>query len=470
LRQDQEEAITELNSDPVFGYFSLNLIPDPVVVLRPDGAILDLNGHCAKLAGEERKDLLGRHFSHIRPLGAIAEKIAAACASGSEHFDLLTVDNKHFEVYILPFETGDQTCLVRVLLKDITNFVDLERELLKRNRELMMINTLSGAFMSSENMEKAMENLLRKVILITDFPVGILLIKDGKPLRLKACTGISPELKRAVEEGLLDHLCSEVERRGEPLGIVDSSRLKQMDLLIREGIVLMVAVPLVFEKDVIGFLLLAARSEREEHFDFDFASLLSLLGNHISLIVDKIRLFEETKRLSITDGLTGLFNTRYLYNQLDNEIARINRYGGSCSILLFDIDNFKALNDTYGHQAGDDVLHVVALILRKVSRETDIVVRYGGEEFIIILPNTYEEDARYLADRIRREVEQTIFLQERGGGTSITVSGGIASYPLNASDVRSLLNAADKALYAAKASGKNMVLCFKGVLYGKDFR
>lgn len=452
------------------GYFSLNLVPDPLAVLLPNGDIIDLNEPCARLAGEKREDLAGRHFSHVPPLSSLAEKISAALTSGREDFELLTADNKHFEVFILPFEAPDKTRFVRILMKDITNFVNLERELLKRNRELMMINTLSSAFMSSGSMDRVMENLLKKVLLITDFGVGMLLVKEEESLRLRACTGVSTELQRAIEEGLLDHLCAEALGRGEPLDIVDSSRLMQIRPLIKEGIVFMVAVPLVFEKDVIGFLLLAARSERERHFDFDFASLLSLLGNHISLIVDKIRLFEETKRLSITDGLTGLFNRRYLYSHLDNEIARINRYGGSCSVLLFDIDNFKALNDTYGHQSGDDVLREIALILREVSRETDIVVRYGGEEFIIILPNTYEEDARYLADRIRREVEQNIFLQNREGGASITISGGIASYPLNAPDARLLLNAADKALYAAKASGKNIVLCYKGVLHGKDLR
>lgn len=440
------------------------------MVLRPNGMIFDLNDRCAKLADTSRENLRGKHFTHIPPLGAITEKISASLASGSEDFELLTIDKKHFEVFVLPFEAGDKSCLVRILMKDITNFVNLERELLKRNKELMMINTLSSAFMSSDNMEIVIENLLKRLLLITDFAVGILLINEKNSLRLKACSGISADLRRAVEEGLLDKFCDEIIGRGEPLYIVDSSRLIQMDQLIKEGIVFMVAVPLAFEKNVFGFLMLATRSEREKHFDFDFASLLSLLGNHISLIIDKIRLFEETKRLSITDGLTGLFNTRYLYNQLDIEIARINRYGGSCSVLLFDIDNFKTLNDTYGHQAGDDVLHDLALILKRVSREADIVVRYGGEEFIIILPNTNKEDALHLAERLRTEVEQNIFLRDRGEGTSITVSGGVASCPLNAHDAKLLLTAADKALYAAKASGKNMVADYKGILYGKNVR
>ncbi|MDA8104576.1 MAG: diguanylate cyclase [Nitrospiraceae bacterium] len=462
--------ITQLNPETVSGYFSLDLIPEPLVVLRTDGTIFDLNSRCAKLVGVEVKDAIGRNYADISLLKAIGKKIAASLTSRSEDFELVTLENKHFEVFLLPFEAAGKTTFIRVLLKDITNFVNLERELLKRNRELMMINTLSGAFISSDNMDLVIENILRKLLLITDFGMGMLLLRENDSFRLKTSSGLSSDLQRAVEEGVLQELCSETLRRGEPLDIIESSRLVKIEPLVRDGVVFLLVVPLASEKRTVGFLLLASRSEREKQFDFDLASLLSLLGNHISLIIDKVRVFEETRRLSITDGLTGLFNTRYLYSQLDVEIARVNRYGGSCSVVLFDIDNFKTLNDTYGHQAGDDVLHELAEIFRRVSREADIVVRYGGEEFIIILPNTYEEDAIYLADRIRRDVGQNIFLADKGGVTSVTLSGGIASYPLNASDARALLNAADRALYAAKASGKNRVLCYKGIINGKDFR
>lgn len=449
-------------------YFSLDLVPDPIVILRADGTVSDLNAHCAKFFGDTRENLLGKHIIKIEPLAKLAAKVNEAISSGNENFELILRERRHYEVFILPFESEDGSISVRILLKDISNFVNLEQELIRRNKELMIINALSGTFISSQNMDLVIDNLLGKILLATDFGIGILIIREDRTFRLKCCSGISPESQHAIEDGALNPLCEDLAGKRETLTVVDSSFLMKNGTLLREGIVFMLGVTLSTDKVVIGFLFLAGRSGREKQLDDDFASLLSLLGNHASLIIDKIRLFEETQRMSITDGLTGLYNTRYLYKQLDLEIARSNRYAYAFSVILFDIDNFKKLNDTHGHQAGDDVLHDLATILREVSRETDIVVRYGGEEFIVILPNTSETDAIHLADRTRTVVEGNIFLSGRDGGTSITLSGGIASYPQNATDARSLLNAADSAMYGAKSSGKNRVLCYKGRIDGKD--
>ena len=333
----------------------------------------------------------------------------------------------------------------------------LERELLRRNKELIIINNLSSAFISSDNIDLAIEELMDKVLLITDFQTGWLLLKEDDTFSLQISRGISPELQQNIEKGALDSICADMLKIRKPQQIMDSPDISQISFLREEGIIFLVAVPLISGQ---GLLFLASRVGRD--FDFDFTSLLTLVGNHVSHIIDKIRMFQETRRLSITDSLTGLHNTRYFYRALDLEIARTNRYGTPFSLMLFDIDNFKQLNDNYGHQAGDEVLHELAAILKSVSRETDTVVRYGGEEFIIILPNTPEEETVHLANRIRNAVQENIFPLNDSGKVKITLSGGIASYPKNARDAKNLLNAADTALYAAKAAGKNVVLCYEG--------
>ena len=441
-------------------YFCLDLIPDPFVVLEQDGKILDVNNGCSLLLGSDKAQLIGKNFKDFREFIRLRKKTDQAILEKKEVVERIALNNKNFEVSILPFEAEPEKYLLRVTFKDITNFLRLELELLKRNKELIIINSLSSAFISSDNIDLAMEKLMDKVFLITDFHTGWLLLKENDSFLLQISRGISPELQHKIEEGALASLCDDTIEKDEPLHFIDSSDISGISFLREEGIIFLVVIPLVSEHKHIGLLFLASRVGRD--FDYDFASLLTLVGNHVAHIINKIRMFQETRRLSITDSLTGLHNTRYFYRALDLEIARTNRYGTPFSLMLFDIDNFKQLNDNYGHQAGDEVLHELAAILKSVSRETDTVVRYGGEEFIIILPNTPEEETVHLANRIRSAVQENVFPLNDSGKVKITLSGGIASYPKNARDAKKLLNAADMALYAAKAAGKNVVLCYEG--------
>ncbi len=180
--------------------------------------------------------------------------------------------------------------------------------------------------------------------------------------------------------------------------------------------------------------------------------------------VIEIQLFEETSHSSKYDGLTGLVNRRFLEEAIDREIARAKRYGDSLSILFFDLDNFKKLNDVYGHLAGDSVLKKVAKIILDEKRTEDIAGRYGGEEMVLVLPATEKISALVLGERIRRKVsEQKILYDEHV--LEITLSGGLACCPVDSQDPVKLLEFSDKALYQAKAAGKNNI-----ALYSQDKR
>ncbi len=445
-------------------YISLDLIPDPFVILYPDCKIYDINSNCLNLIGKEKKYLIGKDFRNIELFEKLEDRVSQSIISKKEDFDRIVYNNRHLEVYIHPFKRRGKLDLICIIFKDITNFVHLENELLKRNKELIIISTLSSAFISSDNIDHVVEDLLEKILLITDFSIGWLLIKENQMFKLKTSKGISSEIRKKIEEGALESICYDSINTGEPIYIIESFEKSRVDLFRKEGIAFLTAIPLVSEKNPIGILFLASRIRRVQNFDFDLAALLTLVANNVTLILDKIKLFQETKRLSVTDGLTGLYNRRYFYKNLDVEIARSKRYGNTFSLMLFDIDNFKNINDTYGHQAGDEVLMELAKILKLVSRETDIIVRYGGEEIIIILPNTSEEETITLANRIKNTVEQTTFIINESTGVTITLSGGIASYPENAPDAKSLLHAADTALYSAKASGKNKISCYKDTI------
>ncbi len=169
----------------------------------------------------------------------------------------------------------------------------------------------------------------------------------------------------------------------------------------------------------------------------------------------------ELEELSISDGLTGLYNHRHLHELLQEEFDRSRRTGEPISVVMFDLDKFKAVNDTYGHQAGDQVLETLADILRETAREIDRLGRYGGEEFLAILPDSDPEAGMTFAERVRETVDQQKFEIGEEEALSMTISAGVATYPHDDADgARRLVYYADQALYSAKNSGRNTVVRF----------
>ena len=159
------------------------------------------------------------------------------------------------------------------------------------------------------------------------------------------------------------------------------------------------------------------------------------------------------------DGLTGVFNRRYLEQHLASEFNRVKRYGGEFSFILFDLDYFKKVNDTYGHLGGDEVLCAISKLVSHMLRSNDILGRYGGEEFGIILPATHMEDAFKLADRLRDAISKSPVLFN-GISIHVSISVGISTYEPETPNYEHLISCSDMALYASKDSGRNRVTCY----------
>lgn len=171
---------------------------------------------------------------------------------------------------------------------------------------------------------------------------------------------------------------------------------------------------------------------------------------------ERVHMLEKLKKLSITDALTKLFNSRHFYTQLKQEIFRSNRHGHPLSLLLLDIDCFKTFNDTYGHLEGDRVLIKIGETVRSCLRNVDSAYRYGGEEFTVILPETVGEEAETVGHRIRTAVKAEPFTPKGADPRIVTISIGVTQYAPN-EDIASFIQRADKAMYMSKQAGRNRV-------------
>jgi diguanylate cyclase (GGDEF)-like protein len=186
----------------------------------------------------------------------------------------------------------------------------------------------------------------------------------------------------------------------------------------------------------------------------DLEILLTLV-EPCAIAIENAILFQRTEQLTITDDLTKLFNSRYLNLYVGREIKRCKRHGIPLSIIFLDLDGFKGINDAFGHLAGSSTLTEVGGILAEAVRESDILARYGGDEFVVVLPETPASGALVIAERIRKSIEQHVFLAGQGLAARISASVGIASYPDHALTPEGLIQKADQAMYRVKERDKN---------------
>ena len=224
-------------------------------------------------------------------------------------------------------------------------------------------------------------------------------------------------------------------------------------------------VPLMVNGEVIGILHMNRTGAKAEQIAFDNsqygehkAQLITMIAEHIALALSNLKLKESLRQQSIRDALTGLYNRRYMEETLERELSRAEREQKPVGIMMFDIDHFKRFNDLEGHDAGDALLRELGAFLNKFIRGSDIVCRYGGEEFLVVLPGSSKEHTRERAEELRSGVKQMLVYHLDKPLATCTISIGVSAYPADETSVERLLKAADNALYRAKREGRDRVV------------
>ncbi len=360
-----------------------------------------------------------------------------------------------FSYLLKPYDI-DQLLLhmSRVIDKQQTDERKVEQnaELQRVNSELKALYEVSMSLGSTLDMETLFPELLRKITDIGIFSVrrkGCIFLENCEGIRLAAHIGMSPDaIIRCSRLKPGECLCGLAAATGETIvsknSCIDDRHTIRYEKMTLHGHII---VPLKSGGKTAGVLCLYI-APHELEVDTRLLQLLSTIGNQIGTAIENARLYEETKSFSLHDPLTGLGNRRLLQIHMEKGIGCAKRYGDRFSVLMVDIDHFKKYNDTYGHSEGDSLLVRLSNILIAEVRCADWVFRYGGEEFLIILPDTGSAQAVEAAERVRQAVE------ERAG---VTVSVGVAEYggPMESKD--GLIERADASLYRAKESGRNRV-------------
>jgi len=352
----------------------------------------------------------------------------------------------------------------------------LYKNLAERVKELDLLSLITSRINAGVSLQETLETIMDEVHKVIPYEMARLYFanSDSSP---GGAGRLHPQLVRVISEESFPQAYLEkaltqpipigkglvglVAKEGEALNCPNVKKdPRHLDFPETPPELSLLAVPLIVEKQTIGVLALSKLGERR--FTESDLRLLSILADDAAIAIHKGRLFDETQRLAILDGLTGLYNSRHFYSELKKEVERAERYTKPASLILFDIDDFKKVNDTLGHQMGDHLLRELAQILNGLTRKTDFIARYGGEEFAILLPETSREHALATAERIRAKVETFVFpdVPELPRGR-MTISLGVATFPYDAASHRDFVRAADIALYAAKRAGKNRVFSYE---------
>ena len=424
------------------------------IAIHDSGRIMEVNSAFTEIFGYEYPEIIGMHllqFAGPQSQDSVLQNILTGY-EGPYEAVCIRKNGSNFTAEIRSKNILHQGRMASVAaIRDITWIKKADEELRKNHSNLLSLCKVSAAISRTISLHKLFDIVLDTVTGLDIFNAerkGGIFIVEGNRMSLVSHLGHSEvflEHHKNMKVG--ECLCGLAVKTGEIIICRNSSQDSRHTIkypgIYSHGHII---IPLKARYTVVGVLYLYLPAD----FDIDEnrLHLLSSIGSQIGIAIDNSRLYEETKASSLLDPLTGLANRRIMDIFLEKYFAVAQRSGTPLSVIMLDIDHFKTYNDTLGHASGDRLLANLGKLLLNIIRETDLAVRYGGEEFLILLPETDLIGAAKIAERIREVIDASL---------AVTVSLGVASYSHGINKQEKILKKADEALSVAKHNGRNRV-------------
>jgi diguanylate cyclase (GGDEF)-like protein/PAS domain S-box-containing protein len=462
----------------------MDAVPDPVIVFDRDGRVTYLNSVFTRLFGWELTEVKGS------PLDFIPEENRAESLKALKRMRrgdvAIALDTRRTTKYGQTLEIQGSISQFKdpkgrfagsiVLLRDVTHIKNTEKALRESNRHLAAavreqknrtrefsllnsMNELLQACHSEADTYRVMAGICRQLF---SKDAGFLTMRDTASDRFVAVSSWGDSALKDIDYD--EHECWAL-RLGKSYAGENLASDLSCSHPIGENTKSYLCLPITSPEGVIGVLHVLFKvppggmsMEEARQHQASKMIVLSTMLEHYALSLLNLKLHNTLKNQSIRDPLTGLFNRRYLDESLRREMFRCRRHGASTGIIMIDVDRFKVFNDTYGHEVGDVVLKEFASFLQRHTRNEDILCRYGGEEFILLMPDSNLSNARRRAEQLCGLVRNTLRINHQGITHQITISLGAAAFPESGATIEAVQNAADAALYQAKQQGRDRVV------------